>query len=124
MWLSLLHVQVRSKRPSNEQRATILLTVSAAVKVHHLNHPRDLNFGDVVHAQQDIESAAARAGMRVQDRVIAIDGKKVGTSALVEWRTKLRELPVGTKLKVDRMRDGKKETVELVLADRIPLVFK
>lgn len=63
VWLSLLHVQVRSKRPSNEQRATILLTVSAAVKVHHLNHPRDLNFGDVVHAQQDIESAAARAGL-------------------------------------------------------------
>jgi hypothetical protein len=44
-------------------RATILPTASAAVKINHLNHPRDLNFGDVVHAQQDIESAAARAGL-------------------------------------------------------------
>ncbi|HEV7490743.1 MAG TPA: aspartyl protease family protein [Rhodanobacteraceae bacterium] len=66
------------------------------------------------------ESAAARAGVRVQDRVTAIDGKKVGTSVLVEWRTKLRELPVGTRVQIEARRDGKSERFELVLADRIP----
>ena len=69
------------------------------------------------------ESAAARAGLHAQDRVIALDGKKVGTSSLVEWRTKLRELPAGTRVKVEAQRDGKDETAELVLADRIPAAW-
>jgi hypothetical protein len=66
------------------------------------------------------ESAAAKAGFATNDRIVAIDGALADRKSLVEWRAKLRDLPVGTKLKVDRVRDGKKATVELVLADRIP----
>jgi hypothetical protein len=66
------------------------------------------------------ESAAARAGLRVQDRIAKIDGKDADTQSLVEWRTKLRELPVGTRIKIEAQREGKNETVEIVLADRIP----
>ena len=61
-----------------------------------------------------------KAGFATNDRIVAIDGAPVDRKSLVEWRAKLRDLPVGTKLKVDRVRDGKKATVELVLADRIP----
>lgn len=66
------------------------------------------------------ESAGARAGFAADDRIVAIDGRKVNAQSLVEWRAKLRELPVGTRLKIDRVRGGKKEAVELMLADRIP----
>lgn len=48
---------------NSRDRAAILPATSAAVKVHRLNHPRNLKFGHVVHAQQDIQSAAARAGL-------------------------------------------------------------
>lgn len=66
------------------------------------------------------ESAAAKAGFAANDRIVAIDGAAANRKSLVAWRAKLRELPVGTELKVDRVRDGKKAMVELVLADRIP----
>ncbi|HET7924581.1 MAG TPA: aspartyl protease family protein [Rhodanobacteraceae bacterium] len=66
------------------------------------------------------ESAAAKAGFAANDRIVAIDGAAANRKSLVEWRAKLRDLPAGTKLKVDRVRGGKKTSVELVLADRIP----
>ncbi|HJT98437.1 MAG TPA: PDZ domain-containing protein, partial [Rhodanobacteraceae bacterium] len=65
------------------------------------------------------ESAAAKAGLQAKDRITAIDGKKMDGKSLLDWRAKFRELPAGTKVKVERERAGKKETVELVLADRI-----
>jgi len=66
------------------------------------------------------ESAAARAGLKAKDRVTAIGGDAANSQSLTALRAKLRELPVGTRLKVDVTRDGKKQSVELVLADRIP----
>jgi hypothetical protein len=75
----------------------------------------------VVDVAQD--SAAARIGMKNNDRVVAIGGEKVSTRSLAEWRARLRELPVGTRVKVDFQRDGKSQTLELVLADRIPEKF-
>lgn len=66
------------------------------------------------------DSAAERAGLKAKDRIVAIDGTPANAAALIAVRAKLRELPVGTKLKVDRLRDGKKASVDLVLADRIP----
>ena len=74
----------------------------------------------LVVADVAAESAAAKAGFEANDRIVAIDGAAANRKSLVEWRAKLRELPAGTKLKVDRVRGGKKETVELVLADRMP----
>ena len=74
----------------------------------------------LIAADVAAESAAAKAGFAAEDRIVAIDGAAANRASLVEWRAKLRDLPAGTKLKVDRVRRGKKETVELVLADRIP----
>jgi len=65
------------------------------------------------------ESAAARAGLQAKDRITAIGGEKVTWKSLLDWRAKFRAMPVGTKVKVERERGGKRETVELVLADRI-----
>jgi len=77
----------------------------------------------LVVADVAAESAGAKAGFAAQDRIVAIDGGAVSWKSLVEWRAKLRDLPAGTKLEVDRVRGGKKETVELVLADRVPAAF-
>jgi len=66
------------------------------------------------------ESAAQRAGLRENDRITKIDGAAVATQSLVTWRTRLRELPAGTRLGLEFKRDGKAERADLVLADRIP----
>ena len=65
------------------------------------------------------ESAAARAGIQPKDRIVAVGGGAANTKSLIAVRAKFRELPAGTRVKVDRVRDGKKDTVEIVLADRI-----
>ena len=74
----------------------------------------------LVVADVAADSAAAKAGFAPDDRIVAIDGAPADRKSLVAWRAKLRDLPVGTKLKVERMHGGTKETVELVLMDRIP----
>lgn len=76
--------------------------------------------GDVLQvADVAGESAAARAGLRVDDRITAIGGDKVPARGLPEWRQRLRELPAGTKLAIDYRRAGKDARTDLVLADRI-----
>jgi len=65
------------------------------------------------------DSAAARAGLQAKDRIVAIGGEASDAKSLIAVRMKLRESAAGTRVKVDRVRDGKKETVEIVLADRI-----
>lgn len=66
------------------------------------------------------DSAAARAGLRVDDRLVAIGGEPITKRTLPEWRQRLRELPVGTRLMFEYQRGGKRTHAELVLADRIP----
>jgi len=66
------------------------------------------------------ESAAERAGLRENDRITAIDGVAIATRALASWRSRLRELPAGTRLPIEFERDGKPGRADLVLADRIP----
>lgn len=66
------------------------------------------------------QSAAARAGLRADDRLLAIDGAAVVTRTLAGWRQRLRELPAGTRLTVRYARDGRSAVVSLTLADRIP----
>lgn len=66
------------------------------------------------------DSAAARAQLRNDDRITAIDGEAVAKRSLSEWRQRLRELPAGTRLAVDYRRGDRPTRAELVLADRIP----
>ncbi len=55
------------------------------------------------------DSAAARRVCATNDRIVAIDGEAVDRKSLVaSGGRSSAELPVGTKLKVDRVRDGKK----------------
>ena len=70
------------------------------------------------------DSAAQRAGLHVGDRITAVDGAKVASSALPALRQRLRESPVGTKLAIDYLRDGKAAQARLVLADRIAAEWK
>jgi len=65
------------------------------------------------------DSAAARAGLHVGDRITAIGGEQVGARPLPEWRQRLRELPAGTRLVLAYGRADKIAKAELVLADRI-----
>jgi aspartyl protease/PDZ domain-containing protein len=65
------------------------------------------------------DSAAARAGLQAKDRIVAVGGEAASSKSLIAVRAKLRELPAGTRVNVERMRDGKKAAVEIVLADRI-----
>ena len=84
-----------------------------------------LGDGDALQvADVAVDSAAARAGIKVDDRVVAIGGERIAMRALPEWRQRLRELPVGTKLAVDYLRAGKRAHAELVLADRIARKWK
>ncbi|WP_114693274.1 aspartyl protease family protein [Mizugakiibacter sediminis] len=66
------------------------------------------------------QSAAARAGLRADDRLLAIDGVAVATRTLAAWRQRLRELPAGTRLAVRYARDGRAAELTLTLADQIP----
>ncbi|MBS0194514.1 MAG: aspartyl protease family protein [Proteobacteria bacterium] len=68
-------------------------------------------------------SAAQRAGMKTGDRIVAIGGLAVGTISLADWRERLRTLAAGPRLPIRFLRDGKKQTVDLVLADRIPAAY-
>jgi len=65
-------------------------------------------------------SAGAQAGLRVDDRVIAIADEAVGKHTLGEWRQRLRETPAGKLLAVRYLRAGVVATAQLALADRIP----
>ncbi|MCC7464396.1 MAG: retropepsin-like domain-containing protein [Gammaproteobacteria bacterium] len=64
-------------------------------------------------------SAAARAGLQIDDRLTALGGEPVAARTLAQWRTRLRELPAGTRLSVDYLRADRPRRAALVLADRI-----
>lgn len=66
------------------------------------------------------DSAAARAGLQVDDRILSIDGESIAKRGLSEWRQRLRELPAGTQLSLHVIRNGAAVNAHLVLADRIP----
>ena len=73
-----------------------------------------LEVGDVAAG-----SAAARAGVAVGDRILAVDEQPVTARSLSAWRDELATRPVGTRVKLRLARDGRERTVDLVLADRI-----
>jgi len=84
-----------------------------------------LGDGDALQvADVAADSAAARTGIEVDDRIVAIGGEKIAMRPLPEWRQRLRELPVGTKVAIAYLRGGKQAQAELVLADRIASKWK
>ena len=66
------------------------------------------------------DSAGARAGMKIDDRVVAIGGESVAKRSLAQWRRLLRESPVGTRIALKYRRGNDEESADVILADRIP----
>lgn len=64
-------------------------------------------------------SAGARAGLRRDDRIVMISGEPIATRKLADWRALLRERPVGTRVGIRYLRDGRQVDTELVLTDRV-----
>jgi hypothetical protein len=71
-----------------------------------------------------VASAAAHADLKVDDRIVSINGEAVAGRTLEQWRLRLRELPAGTALAIAYERNGTPAKTTLVLADRIPATFK
>jgi hypothetical protein len=66
------------------------------------------------------DSAAERAGLRVDDRIVAIDDDLVAKRTLAQWREQLRNSAVGSELRVRFERGGEAKATTLTLADRLP----
>jgi len=64
-------------------------------------------------------SAGARAGLRKDDRIVMIAGEPIASQMLGDWRALLRERPVGTRVGIRYLRDGRQVDTELALADRV-----
>ena len=76
-----------------------------------------LNAEDGVLVTQVFEGDPAdKAGIRVNDVILRVDGKSVATGR--ELSGTIANTPVGHKTKIELIRDGKKETVAVVLAKR------
>jgi predicted metalloprotease with PDZ domain len=82
-----------------------------------------LRDGDVLRITDVVQdSAAARAGLRVDDRIVAIGGEAVAKRSLAQWRQLLRESPVNARVEVKYRRGGDDRSAVMVLADRIAAV--
>ncbi|MEP7043068.1 MAG: aspartyl protease family protein [Dokdonella sp.] len=66
------------------------------------------------------QSAAQNAGLRENDRITRIGDEAIASHTLADWRARLRDTPVGSRLAIELIRSGKIERVDLTLADRIP----
>jgi membrane-associated protease RseP (regulator of RpoE activity) len=65
-------------------------------------------------------SAAAKAGLVVDDRVVAIDGAPVASRALPAWRALFIDRRVGTAFALTIERAGARRASSLVLAELLP----
>ncbi len=65
-------------------------------------------------------SAAAAIGLKVEDRILAIDSVPVASRTLEQWRQLLRESAAAAKIGIRFERNRKQQQATLVLADRIP----
>lgn len=66
------------------------------------------------------QGAAERAGLKVGDRIVAIDGASAKSKTVADWRVALRERPAGTRMKLKVTGGGAERSVDLVLYDAIP----
>ena len=73
-----------------------------------------LRIGDVAPG-----SAGAQAQLREDDRVVSIQGEPVARRSLGQWRERLRDLPVGTRIAIDYVRGGQQGEATLTLTERI-----
>jgi hypothetical protein len=48
-----------------------------------------------------------------------VSGEPIATRMLANWRALLRERPVGTRVGIRYLRDGRQVDTDLVLADRV-----
>jgi hypothetical protein len=53
------------------------------------------------------------------DRIVMVSGEPIATRMLANWRALLRERPVGTRVGIRYLRDGRQVDTDLVLADRV-----
>jgi serine protease Do len=75
--------------------------------------PNEVSEG-VMITNIDSNSAAAEAGLKVQDVIVSIDGKKIANST--DLRKYLySEVKIGDKVELEIYRDGKSQKVELTL---------
>ena len=65
------------------------------------------------------DGPGAKAGLRVGDRVVAVDGKPASGLSLAELRERLRTEPVGSRFKLSVDSRGKRRDATLVLADLV-----
>ncbi len=73
------------------------------------------NSKGVVVTGVDTEGPAAKAGLKIDDVVVAIDGKSVGSKA--ELGVVISQKPPDSQIKVRYFREGKEDTVEVTLAN-------
>jgi S1-C subfamily serine protease len=75
----------------------------------------------VVVGQVIDESPAAKAGLKAEDIILALDGKDItGTEGQLveEFQNRLRELKVDQTIALDLFRDGKQQTVKVTLTEQ------
>ena len=76
--------------------------------------------GDTVKALQVLKgSPADKAGIQAGDVILAVDDKPISSWEAETLRTMFEDRPVGTKIKFEIMRDGKKKKATVTLADMI-----
>ncbi len=76
--------------------------------------------GDHFHVVDVIErSAAADAGLKTGDKVLAIDGKAASTYFLPDFRDSMRRLPDGTKVKLEIDSAKGKKSILITLRDLV-----
>lgn len=80
-----------------------------------LTDPEGLRVKDVTAG-----GPAAKAGLKVEDLILTIDGKKATVISLPDLRIRLANDPPGTKVELtDRGKDGKERAVGVVLRDLV-----
>lgn len=66
------------------------------------------------------DGPAQQAGLRVDDRILAVDGAPVSTRSLSDWRIAFKESPAGTKLRLSTKRRGDVREVDATLRELLP----
>ncbi len=64
--------------------------------------------------------AAEKAGLRADDRIVAIDGAAAPSRRLADWRTRFRTDPPGTRVRLTIERAGKRREVTVTLVELVP----
>jgi membrane-associated protease RseP (regulator of RpoE activity) len=76
--------------------------------------------GDHFHVVDVIaESAAANAGLKAGDKVLAIDGKAASSYLLPDFRDSMRRLPAGTKVKLEVESANGRRSIVITLRDLV-----